>query len=154
GGQTGEADLVDISSSVESINQLFTGCRCVLHCEEDSQDDVVPGADGGIKDGEFDPSQLGTNLTYLSVPNPFWQSTTIQLALPEISRVSLRLYSVRGQLITELVDEIMSPGQTIVTLDLTKDRSIPAGTHFLRLRATGVRSGQQYVETHKVLVVR
>jgi len=52
-------------------------------------------------------------------PNPFVRSTAIHYALPEESRVSLRVYDVSGRLVRALVDDLRMPGFYSVQWDGT-----------------------------------
>ena len=43
-------------------------------------------------------------------PNPFNPQTKISFNLPEADNVSLKIYNIRGELVTVLVDELLTPG--------------------------------------------
>jgi len=69
-------------------------------------------------------------------PNPFNPSTTISYHLPEVSRVSLSIYNIKGQLVRALVNDIKSAGEHSVIWDGT-DRlndSVPSGVYLYRLK--------------------
>ncbi len=53
------------------------------------------------------PNEFKLNQNY---PNPFNPSTTISFELPSSSWVSLKIYNVKGELITSIVDEHLSKG--------------------------------------------
>ncbi len=62
-------------------------------------------------------------------PNPFNPNTTIRIALPKASHVTLRLYDILGREVMTLVNANWEPGVHKVTLDA---RTLPAGVYFYR----------------------
>ncbi len=57
-------------------------------------------------------------------PNPFNPTTTIGFALPKASQVKLRIYSITGQLVSEVLNQKM-----------------PAGKHSIKISGEGLASG-------------
>lgn len=53
-------------------------------------------------------------------PNPFNPSTTINFALPKSGHVKLSVYSITGELIVDLVDNMMPAGNHNITFDTSK----------------------------------
>ena len=83
-------------------------------------------------------------------PNPFNPVTTISYALPEKSRVILRIFSVTGSEICTLVNEEESSGKYEVTWN-ARDRfgkPVSSGIYFYRLEAG------EYTKIRKMLLVR
>lgn len=67
---------------------------------------------------------------YAPYPNPFRDAVVISYSLPDESAVSLRLYSVDGRRIKEVVNEKEAAGIHTLSLDT---RNLPSGVYFLRL---------------------
>jgi photosystem II stability/assembly factor-like uncharacterized protein len=78
-------------------------------------------------------------------PNPFNPSTTIRYGLPERSHVSLAVYNMLGQAVTQLVNGEVDAGYHEVKFD---GSYLPSGVYFYRLQAG------RYVETRKLCLVR
>lgn len=56
-------------------------------------------------------TMVPTELTLAgNYPNPFNPTTTIRFGLPEAQQVSIKIYSVTGQLIKTLIDDYLSEG--------------------------------------------
>jgi hypothetical protein len=90
-------------------------------------------------------------------PNPFNPQTTISYSLPANSHVSLKIYSVTGQLVRTLYDGERAVGRHTMVWDGMNDRgnSIGSGVYFYRLQATprtGAFTG--FVQTKKLLMLR
>lgn len=64
-------------------------------------------------------------------PNPFTRSANIQYSVPVASDISLKLYNLRGQLITTLRQTQHEPGEYSVTL--SSDDLSGSGIYFCRL---------------------
>jgi len=68
-------------------------------------------------------------------PNPFNPRTTITFALPETSRVRLRVYDLAGRLVGELIDEVREAG---VYEQSFAPKELASGVYVYRLEAEGV----------------
>lgn len=80
-------------------------------------------------------------------PNPFNPTTTIQYGLPETGWVSLKIYDLRGEEVTILVNSKQEAGWYSVIWD-GKDysgRSVGSGGYFYRLVAGGNLQTQKMV---------
>jgi len=73
---------------------------------------------------------------YQNCPNPFNPTTTISYQLSEISKVSLKVYNIKGQLVRTLVDDTKPSGQHSVIWKGTdqKNLSVPSGVYLYRLK--------------------
>jgi hypothetical protein len=67
-------------------------------------------------------------------PNPFANSTTIEVIIPQSCRVQLMLYDQMGRPIQELMDEMKSPGKYQVKLS---KNGLSSGTYYYKLNAMG-----------------
>lgn len=78
-------------------------------------------------------------------PNPFNPVTTIRLLIPEMSRVSMRVFNVRGEEVAVLMNDIRPAGNYSVPWNA---RALPSGVYFCRLVVTAARPG-----THSIVFV-
>jgi hypothetical protein len=79
-------------------------------------------------------------------PNPFNPSTTIEFDLPTKSHVTLKIYSVLGQEVAELVNEVREAGIQKVTYDA---HQLASGLYFYKL--TG---DNKFSNTMKMLLLK
>ena len=70
-------------------------------------------------------------------PNPFNPSTSIRFQVPEAGRVSLKVYSLLGQELATILDEVRPAGTYLATFDA---RGLASGVYFYRLEAGGSAS--------------
>ncbi|MBX2976628.1 MAG: T9SS type A sorting domain-containing protein [Ignavibacteriaceae bacterium] len=75
------------------------------------------------------PTEFGLSQNY---PNPFNPSTTIRFTVPEVSNVKLEVYSLTGELISTLVNEVKEVGSYDVSFDASK---LSSGIYLYRLTA-------------------
>ena len=82
----------------------------------------------------------GAPTVFMSIaPNPFSGSTTISLYLQEAAHVEICVYDVRGALVADIVDRLLSPGQHEFPWKAADDRISDAGSgvYFARVKAGG-----------------
>jgi hypothetical protein len=82
---------------------------------------------------------------YQNYPNPFNPSTNIKYSVPETGSVKLSIYSVIGEQVAVLVDEIVQAGFYEVTFDAS---NLPSGAYFYRLQAGS------FVVTKKMMLLK
>jgi len=78
-------------------------------------------------------------------PNPFNPSTTIKYAIPTDSKVKLEIYSMLGELVTTLVNELQTTGNYSIAFDASRFAS---GAYIYRLTANNT------VITKKMLLLK
>jgi hypothetical protein len=96
-----------------------------------------------IKDDS--PVRMPETLSLRNHPNPFNSGTTITFNLPQEENVTLKIYDIRGQIVTTLVQ-----------------RKMPQGNHLIRFNGAGLASGVYYymlqygrqVTTNKMLLLQ
>jgi len=88
------------------------------------------------------PNQFNLSQNY---PNPFNPTTTIKYQIPELSFVTLKIYDVLGNEITNLVNEEKSAGSYEVDFNAT---TLPSGIYFYKLQAGN------FVETKKMVLLK
>ena len=98
--------------------------------------DVVPG--------EF---RVGQNY-----PNPFNPTTQISFDLPVESRVAVTVYSILGQKIATVLEDITPTGTHTVTFD---GRFVPSGLYLYTVTAVAVQSGGgQFTATKRMILLK
>ena len=87
-----------------------------------------------------------------SFPNPARRATTISYGLTKRGQVSLEVYSVAGQLVRTLVDEVQEsePQDYVVNWDGTDEsgRALPSGVYFYKLTTDAS------IQTRKLVLMR
>jgi hypothetical protein len=78
-------------------------------------------------------------------PNPFNPTTAIRFGVPVDSKVKIEVYSVLGQLVSVLLDEVRQAGYHKVTFG---GQNIPSGVYFFRITA-GL-----FVQTKKMQLIK
>jgi hypothetical protein len=78
-------------------------------------------------------------------PNPFNPSTRIEFAIPRQALVELKVYTILGQEVATLVNQILPAGRHAVTLN---GASMASGVYFYRLQAGS------FTETKKLLLLK
>jgi hypothetical protein len=84
-------------------------------------------------------------------PNPFNPQTTINYALPNSGNVSLKVYSITGELVRALVNNEQSAGYYTVLWNGKDEYSkdVPSGIYFYTLQV-----GNEYKTTRKMLLMK
>lgn len=93
---------------------------------------------------------------YPTYPNPFNAITTIAYQLPTVSKIELSIFTLRGEKVVTLVDDVMNAGfhQIIWNGKDIHGRPLPSGVYFYRVR--GITSPQQrpFVLSRKLLLLK
>ena len=78
---------------------------------------------------------LVTGITLRAAPNPSMGATRIYYALPEASRVTVRVFDPSGRLVRVLIDSPNPAGHHEATWNAHDDsgRSVPSGLYFVKL---------------------
>jgi hypothetical protein len=90
------------------------------------------------------------NTLYPNSPNPFNPSTTIAFDLAQAAHAQLKIYNLKGQLITRLLKADLAAGRHRLIWDGrdANNRPVASGVYLYRLEAEG------YVETRKMLLMK
>jgi len=113
---------------------------------------ATPGnAGGGVIEKIPDDFALTQNY-----PNPFNPSTTINFALPEAGKVTLRIYSVTGQLVRELAHARYSGGRHQLVWDALDEKGarVASGIYFYKLAVQPESGGARFVQTRKMTLLK
>src|SRR5207302_4378468 len=89
---------------------------------------------------------------YQNYPNPFNPATTIRYDLPRQSRVSLRVYTILGQELVNLVDDVQEAGEHSVRFNASNYAS---GVYFYRLQAADpAKPDRLFAQIRKMLLIK
>jgi hypothetical protein len=82
---------------------------------------------------------------YQNYPNPFNPTTSISYELLGTTQVNLTVYTMLGQAVVTLVDEVQQSGLHTAILDA---KNLPSGVYFYRLQAGS------HIETRKLTLMK
>lgn len=103
------------------------------------------GVEVGVDDANTPvPAKPFLNNNY---PNPFNNTTEIEFGIPRQGHVSLTIYDVTGQWITNLVDGALAPGSHILKWNGTDSfgQAVPSGNYLLVMKSGGFTSSKKIV---------
>jgi hypothetical protein len=80
-----------------------------------------------------------------NTPNPFNPSTTISFELPHDAHITLTIYSIQGQLLTVLADDILKTGFHSY---IWNAKEMPSGVYLYSINADG------YTNTKKMMLLK
>ena len=91
-----------------------------------------------------------TFAVHQNYPNPFNPSTSIQIDLPELTRLSVVIYDAVGREVHTLVNEEFLPGYHTLTWNGTdrSGRQVASGIYFIRITTPG------FSQTLKAMLLR
>lgn len=86
-------------------------------------------------------------ILYNNYPNPFNPSTEIKFSLPSTEKVNLKVYDLLGNLVKEMVNEKLNPGQYNYQWTGTNQHGngVSAGMYFYRIQAGKYNSTKKMV---------
>ena len=82
---------------------------------------------------------------YPNYPNPFNPTTKITFSLPQLVKVTLTVYDVRGKEVINLVDEVLPAGHYEVAFE---GSDLSSGVYFYRIQA------ERFVQSRKMLLIK
>ena len=82
---------------------------------------------------------------YQNYPNPFNPSTKINYSVPFDSKVIISIYSITGELVTELVNDNVAAGSYSVNFN---GSNLASGIYFYRMAAGS------FVKTYKMMLMK
>jgi hypothetical protein len=84
-------------------------------------------------------------------PNPFNPSTRIVFSIEDTRSVTLKVYDVQGREVATLLNERLNAGSYAVTFDGT---SLASGVYLYELRARIERTGEEFRQTRRMILLR
>ncbi len=100
----------------------------------------IEDGDGGMSMDESERVPLKAFALGAAYPNPFSETTTIELTIPETGPVTVVLYDVLGRRVAVLVDDVRAAGLHRAVLD---GASLPSGIYLVRMVAGGMAATQR-----------
>jgi len=93
------------------------------------------------------PTAGGSYRLHQNYPNPFNPTTTIRFEVPAAQRVTIAVYTVRGELVATLLDEPRNGGAGAVSWDGRDQRGAPvhSGVYFYTIRAGSFTESRRMV---------
>lgn len=143
-GTTGLGITTDIDGAVRSTTNPYMGA---------DEAAALPATSVASKTGIL-PSVYTLAQNY---PNPFNPSTTIEFAVPLQSRVAVKIYSMLGQEVRTLVNDIVNPGTYTVVWNGGDNKGVhlASGVYFVRISADAVgASAAQFVQVRRMLMLQ
>jgi hypothetical protein len=108
--------------------------------------------DGGVVTSTEDTYALPTAYDLSqNYPNPFNPTTTIRYALPQASQVTLEVFDMVGRRVATLAEGPRAAGYHTATFD---GRSLASGAYIYRLRAVNQATGQPFVQTRTLVLIK
>jgi len=84
-------------------------------------------------------------------PNPFNPTTTIEYALPMMSRVNVVVYNMMGQIVSELVNNVQEPGLYHTTWNA---RDMSSGVYFVQITAKSTDGKETFNSVKKMMLLK
>jgi hypothetical protein len=102
----------------------------------------VKGNMEGLLPTTFDISQ--------NYPNPFNPTTTIRYQVPKIEKVTIEVYSILGERVKTLVNELIEPGYYEIKWNSNNDHNnqVASGVYIYRMIAGG------FVKSKKMIILK
>lgn len=99
--------------------------------------------------GDYSDVPFEYNLSQ-NYPNPFNPTTNIKFSIPEAAEVSISVYNMLGELVSELVNSLYSPGHHSINFNA---QNFPSGVYVYSIKANGV-NGKRFLQTRKMLLLK
>ena len=170
------AECIWSIDSMVAHGQMIPGhvyrCQFIVHdgdqnkvggdCGQGCTKAAIPGPSNipkaGMKQGGNEaqsvlPAEYSLAQTY---PNPFNPSTELRFNLPEASVVKLTVYNILGQEVATLVNGVVEAGFQSVTWNTENSggKSFASGVYLYRMKATSVKSAQQFTDFKKMVLIK
>jgi choice-of-anchor B domain-containing protein len=146
--------LKDLVAQTDTVN-VSEGSWSVISTDGQSFQQALSGSIGNLKiDGRaLIPDVLELKQNY---PNPFTAYTTLEYDVPSPQYVVLRVFNIKGQLVTTLVDEEQGAGYKSIIWDGTNDNgdTVSSGVYFCQMYTPANPNGGQFIKAIKMLRLR
>ena len=137
---------VEICNQGDSSPLLYNNQLCPPYPDCLSEDDI--GYQDTTNCSSMSISELTLPIQYTlnqPFPNPFNPTTSISFSIPEQSQTSLKVYDIKGNLISTLLNQTMNVGHHQIEWN---GENLSSGTYFIR-----INSGE-FSDVKKVVLVK
>jgi hypothetical protein len=95
-------------------------------------------------------------LLFQNYPNPFNPETIIKFAIPERAYVTVKIYDMLGKEVKSLLNDSKEPGYFDVKWNGrdNKGMKISSGTYIYRITARSEKSGKEFIESKKLVLLK
>ncbi len=116
----------------------------------------IVAAGGTISDVVVDDTELPEEfLISQNYPNPFNPSTTIKFSLPYESSVKIYIYSITGEMIRELVNDVRPAGNHQAIFNSASiGRNLASGVYFYTIEAKSLSGNKSFRESKKMILMK
>ena len=146
--------LKDLAAQTDTIS-VSEGSWSVISTDGEYYQNAASSSIGSLK---IDGSGLIPDIFELkqNYPNPFTTFTTLEYDVPSPQYVVLRVFNIKGQLVTTLVDEEQGVGYRSVTWDGTNDdgEQVSSGVYFCQMYTPSNSNSVQFIKAIKMLRLR
>jgi hypothetical protein len=105
-----------------------------------------------ITDNSLLPEEYSVTQNY---PNPFNPSTTIKFSLPYESSVKINIYSITGEMIRELVNDVRQAGDHQAIFNtMSLGRDLASGVYFYTIEANSLNGNKSFRESKKMILMK
>ncbi len=144
--------LLQVSSHGGEESENFTSASLVVRMDSSS---VLTGVecDPTCEPGSYIPEGFKLDQNY---PNPFNPTTSIRYALPEPSRVELKVFSILGQEVAVVESGIKSAGlhNAVWNGENFYNKPLPGGVYFYQLKVIPISGNRIVVQTRKMIMMK
>jgi hypothetical protein len=107
---------------------------------------------GGVTSVE-DPNKPESFYLSQNYPNPFNPTTTIKYSVPFESKVKIVVYNIAGEMITELVNSVVTAGSHKAEFNLN-GLNLSSGIYFYTIEANAIGRSGSFRETKKMVLLK
>jgi hypothetical protein len=136
------------------LQGLYSLCSAIV---TDDRFHSITAHIGSLDYAKGDPSILPKEYALdQNFPNPFNSSTIIKYALPKSSVVNLRVYTILGQEVRTLVDELQDAGFKTLVWDGKSNRGnhLATGVYIYRLEAGSAGGQSSFLSIRKMMLLK
>ena len=105
---------------------------------------------------EDDDNRIDTNVLLQNYPNPFNLVTTIRYDMLQRSNVKIFIYDVLGREVIQFVNKNIAAGYHQIQWNgqNSQNQPVSSGIYIYRMIAESVESGERFVQTRKMLLLK